>query len=103
MAKKTVPTTPKPAAVARLTVPETFRFKAPNATSVLLAGDFTHWQKAAIPMKKKPGGVWEITVTLASGTYHYRFMVDGVWQDDPECTLRVPGPFGAQNCVRGVA
>lgn len=78
---------------------QTFRFSAPTAMSVLLAGDFTHWQQQAIPMHKGPDGVWTVTVNLPPGTYHYRFIVDGEWQDDPECTLRVPNPYGSQNCV----
>jgi len=79
-----------------------FSITAPRAASVLLAGDFTHWQDQAIPMKKQPRGVWQATVNLAPGTYHYRFIVDGQWQDDPDCTLRVPNPYGGQDAVRSV-
>jgi hypothetical protein len=25
--------------------------------------------------------------------------VDGEWRDDPNCTERVPNPFGSENCV----
>ena len=67
--------------------------------SVVLVGDFTHWQERPIAMKKSSDGVWSTTVDLAPGTYHYRFMVDGDWRDDPESTLRVPNPFGSQNAV----
>ena len=80
----------------------TFSITAPTAMSVLLAGDFTHWQEQAIPMKKQSGGVWRTSVKLAPGTYHYRFMVDGQWQDDLECTVRVPNPYGGENAVRHV-
>ncbi len=82
---------------------QVFRFKAPAALSVLLAGDFTHWQEKPIPMRKGSGDVWSTTVELRPGTYHYRFIVDGEWHDDPECALRVPNPFGGQNMVRRVA
>lgn len=102
MAKKTRSTTRKPAVAGPAPVPQTFRFTAPDATSVLLAGDFTRWQQAAIPMQKGPGGVWQTTVKLAPGIHHYRFVVDGVWRDDPECTVRVPNPFGGQDCARSV-
>ena len=80
-----------------------FTFKAPGALSVMLAGDFTHWQENAIQMKKQAGGLWKATVDLGPGTYHYRFLVDGQWRDDPECTLRVPNPYGGDNSVREVA
>jgi 1,4-alpha-glucan branching enzyme len=79
---------------------QTFRFTAPTATSVLLVGDFTHWQKRGIPMQKGRDGIWIATVTLPPGKHNYRFIVDGDWQDDPECTVRVPKPYGSQNMVR---
>lgn len=102
MAKKTRSTTRKPTAPGTAPAAQTFRFTAPDATSVMLAGDFTHWQQAAIPMQKGPGGVWQARVELPPGTHHYRFVVDGVWRDDPECTLRVTNPFGGQDCARSV-
>lgn len=81
---------------------QTFSFTALNATSVLLAGDFTHWQSRPIPMKRRPRGLWQVTVALPPGRHHYRFIVDGDWRDDPECTLYVPNPYGGQNAVREV-
>lgn len=82
---------------------QTFRFSAPAAMSVLLVGDFTHWQQRGIPMRKGKDGVWSVTVSLPPGKHNYRFLVDGDWQDDPECTLRVPNPYGGHNMVRTVA
>ena len=81
------------------TVKQTFSFNDSAAMSVLLVGDFTHWQKNPISLNKQPNGIWHTTVPLAPGTYHYRFLVDGEWRDDPECTLRVPNPYGDQNAV----
>jgi 1,4-alpha-glucan branching enzyme len=81
---------------------QTFRFSAPEAMSVLLVGDFTHWQQRSIPMRKGRNGVWTATVALAPGTHHYRFIVDNEWRDDPECALRVPNPYGGENMVRQV-
>jgi 1,4-alpha-glucan branching enzyme len=81
---------------------QTFRFSAPEAMSVLLVGDFTHWQKGGIPMQKGKDGVWVATVELAPGKHTYRFLVDGDWRDDPECTVRVPNPYGSHDMVRHV-
>ena len=81
---------------------QTFRFSAPEAMSVLLVGDFTHWQKRGIPMHKSKDGIWVATVELPPGKHTYRFLVDGDWRDDPECTLRVPNPYGSQDMVRQV-
>jgi 1,4-alpha-glucan branching enzyme len=82
---------------------QSFSITAPAATSILLVGDFTRWQEKAIPMKKQADGVWKVSVKLAPGTYHYRFVVDGQWCDDPGCNLRMPNPFGGENAVRQVA
>jgi 1,4-alpha-glucan branching enzyme len=79
-----------------------FSFDAPAASSVLLVGDFTHWQKGPVTLRKSPDGIWH-TVSLPPGEYHYRFLVDGEWRDDPECTLRMPNPFGTHDAVVRVA
>jgi 1,4-alpha-glucan branching enzyme len=80
-----------------------FFCSAPEANSVQLVGDFTHWQSKPINLVKQAGGVWKTSVTLAAGTYHYRFLVDGQWCDDPQCTLRIPNIFGSHNMVREVS
>jgi 1,4-alpha-glucan branching enzyme len=80
-----------------------FSIKAPAAMSVQLVGDFTHWQKRPIQMHKDAQDTWSTDVQLQPGTYHYRFMVDGAWRDDPECTVRVDNPYGSSNAVREVA
>lgn len=80
-----------------------FYYTAPEANSVQLVGDFTHWQRKPINLVKQAEGIWKTALTLAPGTYHYRFLVDGEWCDDPQCTLRVPNIFGSHNMVREVA
>lgn len=82
---------------------QTFSFRAPEAVSVQLVGDFTQWQENPINLQKGPDGIWRKTVPLSSGTHHYRFLVDGQWRDDPECTVRVPNPFGSEDMTRQVA
>ena len=82
---------------------ETFRFTAGEAMSVLLVGDFTQWQSNPIPMRKGPDGIWTASVELGPGTHTYRFIVDGEWRDDPECTVHVPNPYGGEDMVRRVA
>jgi len=76
-----------------------FRFEAPSAHEVLLAADFTNWDKEPVKLIKGGGGVWHTKLSLAPGKHLYRFLVDGVWQDDPHQTQRVPNPFGTANSV----
>jgi 1,4-alpha-glucan branching enzyme len=82
---------------------QTFSLLAPDASSVQLAGDFTQWQERPINLQKDADGIWRAAVKLPPGTHHYRFLVDGEWRDDPECTLRAPNPFGGENMTRQVA
>jgi 1,4-alpha-glucan branching enzyme len=82
---------------------QTFSFAAPAAICVQLAGDFTQWQQKPISMQKGADGTWRTAVELEPGAHHYRFLVDGEWQDDPECTLHVPNPYGSRDSVRKVA
>jgi len=81
----------------------TFSYRAPDAQSVVLAGDFTGWQEAPLAMKKDKSGVWKAAVSLPPGRYEYRLLVDGQWRDDPDCPTRQPNQFGGQNCVCIVA
>lgn len=81
---------------------QVFTITAPDAMSVQLVGDFTHWQSNPVSMKKGARGVWKATVELQPGTHHYRFLVNGQWRDDPECTTHVPNPYGGRNAVRQV-
>ena len=81
----------------------TFTIKAPGALSVLLVGDFTQWQQSPIRLQEEADGCWQVEVDLAPGPHYHRFLVDGEWRDDPECTLYVPNPYGSQNAVRQVS
>ena len=76
-----------------------FSICAPAAQRVQLVGDFTHWQSRPISLAKHDGGVWTTKVGLEPGEHRYRFLVDGEWQNDPDCSIRVPNPFGSQDSV----
>ena len=82
---------------------QTFILNAPAAQSVELVGDFTDWQEHPISMELNANGAWQVTVSLEPGQYNYLFLVDGVWCDDPQCSLQLPNPYGGRNSVRQVA
>jgi 1,4-alpha-glucan branching enzyme len=73
--------------------------RAPEAQRVCVAGTFNNWQPDAVVLQRQPDGVWTIELELAPGTYEYRFIVDGVWCDDPQAALTLPNPFGGCNAV----
>jgi 1,4-alpha-glucan branching enzyme len=71
-----------------------FKFPAPAARRVSLAGDFNNWDPEDMPMYKGSDGVWYLSVSLAPGRYEYRFIADGAWQDDPAAHNKgLPAPW----------
>lgn len=81
----------------------TFTYFAPQAGSVLVAGDFTRWEHSPISLVKERAGMWKTTIALKPGKYQYRLLVDGQWQNDPGCPELLPNEFGSTNCVLSVA
>src|SRR5688572_1312198 len=81
---------------------ESFAIFAPSADDVQLVGDFTRWEQEPIRLKKSKDGTWKATVPLDPGVHEYRFLVDGEWRNDPDCSSTRVNPFGAENCVREV-
>ena len=76
-----------------------FTLTAPEAQSVALAGNFNGWTAHIHPLKRDSKGIWKIRINLKPGNYQYRFLVDGEWKDDPNCTTFTPNPFGSFNSV----
>lgn len=72
---------------------------APDAQSVQVAGDFNSWNPEVNPLRKSSKGVWKINLNLSPGRYEYRLLVDGTWQNDPQCSSHVANPFGEENCL----
>ena len=80
-----------------------FSLEAPTAQTVKLVADFTGWEKNPLDLRAGENGVWQVTVALPPGKYAYRFLVDGEWQDDPQCAECEPNAFGTANAVVEVA
>jgi 1,4-alpha-glucan branching enzyme len=77
-----------------------FNLSALQAKSVFVAGNFNQWNLSAHPLKRDKKGVWKISLALGPGQYEYRFLVDGEWQNDPNCSSLVENPFGTLNCIK---
>ena len=77
----------------------TFRFYAPNAREVKLAGDFNQWQPQSLRKTREENGFWENTLDLKRGQYQYKFIVDGEWQIDSQHPNCVQNPYGTLNSV----
>lgn len=68
------PSVPAPADAAK-TYNQVFRFHAPVAETVALAGEFNNWKPQS--MSQEIDGSWSTTVALPAGTYGYKFLVNG--------------------------
>ena len=77
-----------------------FSLSAPQAKSVFLAGSFNEWNVSVHPLKQDKKGVWKIFLPLGPGRYEYRFLVDGEWRNDSNCSSFIENPFGTVNCLK---
>ena len=76
-----------------------FSYAAPEANEVYLAGSFNDWNPANLLMHRDQQGIWRLRVVLPVARYEYRFIADGIWNDDPRACAYVPNQFGWCNCV----
>ncbi len=74
-------------------------FYAPEARVVQVAGTFNGWRPETNPLAHKEYGEWAARLMLKSGQYEYRFVVDGVWTDEPEPAQSAVNPYGGYNSV----
>src|SRR5271170_5099833 len=84
-------------------VRQVFRFDAgavtPRPQSVHLAGTFNHWSHTDTFMTDVGGGVYSVTLQLAPGLYHYKFLVDDDrWFGDPSADKTLEDAEDHHNC-----
>jgi chromosome partitioning protein len=72
----------------------TFSLTAPQAKDVYVAGDFNNWALDETYKLKQNNGTWLTKIPLKQGSYRYRFVVDGKWQEDPQNSHTQKNPFG---------
>jgi chromosome partitioning protein len=79
------------------------QYRDPAASDVRIAGDFNGWvpDKNVRSLVQAEGieRVWTKILHLPPGTYHYRYVVDGEWREDPDNPEAAPGPVGGRNSV----
>lgn len=78
-----------------------FYLYEPQAKSANLAGDFNGWSTTKTPMTEVREGLWRAAIEApASGTYRYKFVVDGTrWVEDPANMRREHDGHGGMNAV----
>ena len=76
----------------------TFRYAGNSGDAVYLAGTMNGWSTTANQLTNDGSNVYSCTVTLSSGVYEYKFVVNGGWYNDPSNSNYVDG--GDNNVVR---
>lgn len=69
-----------------------------DASKVVVTGSFSRWNPDLFEMKKTKTG-WKVTLELQPKLHQYRFVVDGVWMEDPANTQKVRNEFDGYNSV----
>lgn len=74
-----------------------FAFYGPEAKDVFVVGDFNQWNETAHPMKKDSQGIWRKSIIVAPGSYEYKFLVNGKWENDQNNEVVRENTFGTRN------
>ncbi|MFA5858434.1 MAG: hypothetical protein WC955_05155 [Elusimicrobiota bacterium] len=76
-----------------------FTFKAEDAATVALAGDFNNWDCETAKLVKS-NGTWCIKVSLKPGRYQYVFVLDdATYVADPQAKEVVDDGYGRKNSI----
>ncbi len=76
-----------------------FVIRAAGANRVQLAGDFNDWNPSRTPLQHVDHDTFQIKLPLRPGRYHYRYVIDGHWRNDPENHRVETNPYGDLNNV----
>ncbi len=74
-----------------------FTFEGRDTDDIYLSGSFYHWNKRVKLHKNRFGIHFAfIPIETPKGLYTYRFMVNGIWLNDPQQTLWVADGYGTE-------
>lgn len=81
----------------------TFAVTAEPGSDVWVAGSFNDWKPNDKRLPDKTGtGKYSLTMMLPKGEHQYKFVINGVWCVDPNCTDWVANDMGSLNSVMRV-
>lgn len=77
----------------------TFSLFAPAAKDVYLVGEFNDWKVGSESKMEKTNDTWRKKVDITSGSYRYRFVIDGIWTEDPSNPTKAVNPYGQMDSL----
>lgn len=81
----------------------TLRFSDIHTTDLKIAGDFNNWIPDHNVETRVDQGAIIKTLSIKPGTYQYRLIVEGKWQEDPTNPNRISNLFGEINSLLKVS
>jgi hypothetical protein len=88
---------------AESTVYVQFLLRAPSASSVAIAGDFTDWAPNLGMDDSDGDGIWTVRVPMKPGVHEYMFLIDGTrWVTDPNAERYEQDGYGHSNAILAV-
>lgn len=76
----------------------TFKLRAEPGSNVYVAGSFNEWSPTERQMTHRDHS-YTTTLLLSKGRHEYKFVVNGIWCIDPECSDWAPNDQGSLNSV----
>lgn len=75
-------------------IPVTFRIPSTLGQDIYIVGDFNNWIADENSRLTRENGCWKKDLNIKPGSYRYRFIIDGKWQEDPTNPNLEKNPFG---------
>lgn len=80
-----------------------FTVEASEEADVQIAGDFNEWVPESLQFTESQGRpVWHKAISLRPGSYEYKYLVEGLWTNDPTNEETIDDSYGGLNSVINV-
>ncbi|MFC1585299.1 glycogen-binding domain-containing protein [Fibrobacterota bacterium] len=76
----------------------TFKIKAEKGAKIFVAGSFNGWSMNQHRLNSR-NGAFSTSIMLSRGRHEYKFVVNGEWQPDTECSDWIQNEHGTINSV----
>lgn len=77
----------------------TFRYTGDPGRDIRVTGTFNEWSESRQMADLDGDGHYELRMFIPPGQHEYKFLVNGEWHIDPDCTNWVPNEHGTLNSV----
>jgi 1,4-alpha-glucan branching enzyme len=70
-----------------------------KADKVFLVGDFNEWNESSHPLRLTKSRRFELEMNISPGQHHFKYLIDGVWWNDPEADTYADNYWGSEDSV----